>query len=176
MYRAAYMTYFRLFFQWCIDGKILLEQWGMPNLRWNAMYLLFKAALSIVSQPLSLFLFHTLTFGFFSTAWVSNLLPCLGHMNEEELSWLAYKIYKVVYICKWSKFFLEMYFLLKHKKKKERATKTKLVRYLNLFREASAQISWNTARMSWFSPWRCLLNSFKWMVKSTKNYNSLSHF
>lgn len=126
MYRAAYMTYFRLFFQWCIDGKILLEQRGMPNLRWNAMYLLFKAALSIVSQPLSLllFLFHTWTFGFFSTAWVSNLLPCLGHMNEEELSWLAYKIYKVVYICKWSKFFLEMYFLLKQKKGEGNENKT----------------------------------------------------
>lgn len=100
MYGAAYIAYFRLFFQWCIDGKILLEQQGMPNLRRNAMYLLFKVALSIVLQPFSLILFHTLTFGFFSVAWVSNLLPCLGRMSEEELSWLAYKIYKVVYICK----------------------------------------------------------------------------
>lgn len=28
---------------------------------------------------------------------------------------------------------------------------------------------WNTAWVSWFSPWRYMCNSFKWVVKSSRN-------
>ena len=35
---------------------------------------------------------------------------------------------------------------------------------------------WNMKQISWFSPWQCMLNSFKLVVKSTKNAKSLGHF
>lgn len=35
---------------------------------------------------------------------------------------------------------------------------------------------WNIVLISWFSPWRVMFNSFKWVVKSTKNAKSVSQF
>jgi len=40
----------------------------------------------------------------------------------------------------------------------------------------NAVMVWYIAQIRWFSPWRCMFNSFKWAVKSTKNTKSVSHF
>ena len=35
---------------------------------------------------------------------------------------------------------------------------------------------WNITQISWFSSWRSMFNSLKWVVKSTKNAKSVRHF
>ena len=40
----------------------------------------------------------------------------------------------------------------------------------------SAVMFWNIEKISWLSPWRSMFNSFKWVVKSSKNAKSVTIF